>query len=234
MDITMKITYICHSGFLIETEKCYYLFDYYVGALPSLNCDKPILVFASHRHPDHYNPMIFDKLAKLGIKHITAILSKDIPKKHYPTNVDVLTVTFYQSYALPYEGGQLYTLHSTDEGVAFFIKCTDGILYHAGDLNDWVWAGETEQYNKQMTGNYRHEMKVLKEILADAFVDIAMIPLDPRQEKDYYRGMLYFLQKINAKKVFPMHYWQRPDVITKFLKEYSAYENIVQNTELFI
>ncbi len=27
----MKITYINHSGFLIETKDCYYIFDYYKG-----------------------------------------------------------------------------------------------------------------------------------------------------------------------------------------------------------
>ena len=32
----MKVFYILHSGFLIETEKSYYLFDYYRGALPAL------------------------------------------------------------------------------------------------------------------------------------------------------------------------------------------------------
>ena len=30
----MKITYINHSGFLIETRDCYYIFDYYKGELP--------------------------------------------------------------------------------------------------------------------------------------------------------------------------------------------------------
>ena len=32
----MKITYINHSGFLIETRDCYYIFDYYRGELPHL------------------------------------------------------------------------------------------------------------------------------------------------------------------------------------------------------
>lgn len=229
----MKTTYICHSGFLIETAECYYLFDYYVGALPTLNCDKPILVFASHRHPDHYNPIIFDKLEKLEMKQVTAVLAKDIPKKKHPSGVDVLTVTFHQSYELPYGGGQLHTLLSTDQGVAFFIKCAEGTIYHAGDLNDWVWEGETEQYNKQMTGSYRHEIKVLKEILADVAIDIAMVPLDPRQEKNSYRGMLYFLQNLPTKQVFPMHYWEKPDVIQTFVQEYPVYQGIVQNTEKY-
>ena len=33
----MKITYINHSGFLVETENCYYVFDYYKGEMPRLD-----------------------------------------------------------------------------------------------------------------------------------------------------------------------------------------------------
>ena len=32
----MKVTYINHSGFLIETRDCYYIFDYYKGELSHL------------------------------------------------------------------------------------------------------------------------------------------------------------------------------------------------------
>ena len=45
----MKVTYINHSGFLIETRDCYYIFDYYKGCLlytsivctydTAVNCD---------------------------------------------------------------------------------------------------------------------------------------------------------------------------------------------------
>lgn len=225
----MKITYICHSGFLIETAECYYLFDYYKGGLPKLNPRKPILVFASHRHPDHYNPGVFDKLTEQGMEQVTAVLSKDIPRKSYPSGAEVLTVTFHQSYELPYHGGQLHTLHSTDQGVAFLIRCPEGTIYHAGDLNDWVWEGETEQYNRQMTGSYRHEIKRLKEMLDGISVDVAFLPLDPRQEKDYYRGMLYFLQQIPTKKAYPMHYWERPEIIRQFIQEYPEYQEIIQS-----
>lgn len=228
----MKTTYIYHSGFLIETDECYYLFDYYRHRLPKLDPKKPILVFASHRHPDHYHPGIFDRLKGLGMERITAVLAKDIPKRNYPSEVEILTVTFHQNYELPY-GGQLFTLLSTDEGVAFLIRCKEGVIYHAGDLNDWVWEGEPEQYNKQMTGSYRHEINLLKETLGGTPVDIALLPLDPRQEKDYYRGMLYFLQKIKTKKAFPMHYWEKPEIIQQFLQEYPDYEGVVQDTEAF-
>ncbi len=41
----MKITYINHSGFLIETKDCYYIFDYYKGELPHLDKEKEVIVF---------------------------------------------------------------------------------------------------------------------------------------------------------------------------------------------
>ena len=222
----MNITYINHSGFLVETSKCYYLFDYFKGNLPELKADKPILVFSSHAHGDHYNPEIFDQLKALGMQQVIAVLSKDIPEKKYPEKITCIKVTFHQSYELPFDT-HLETLLSTDEGVAFLLTCPEGILYHAGDLNDWVWEEETEQYNKHMTGSYRHEVDLLK----GRNVAIAFIPLDPRQEKDYARGILYFLTKVDVKKIYPMHYWEQPQVIDQFLNEYPEYHDIIERTE---
>lgn len=42
------------------------------------------------------------------------------------------------------------TLFSTDEGVAFLLQCPEGMIYHAGDLNDWVWEEEPDEENQQM------------------------------------------------------------------------------------
>lgn len=214
----MKITYIYHSGFLVETDACYYLFDYYKGALPKLQTNKPILVFSSHSHKDHYNIEIFNILKTLGMKNITAILAKDISPKKYPDAIDVIKVTFHQTYELPCNT-TLETLLSTDAGVAFLLHCPDGTIYHAGDLNDWVWEGETEQYNKQMTGSYRHEIDLLK----DQKIDIAFLPLDPRQERNYANGILYFLKKVKVTQVYPMHYWEKPEIINKFINEHPEY-----------
>jgi len=55
----MRITYIGHSGFLVELRETLLLFDYYEGSLPQLPLEKQLYVFASHRHPDHFNPEIF-------------------------------------------------------------------------------------------------------------------------------------------------------------------------------
>lgn len=222
----MKITYIYHSGFLIETCECYYLFDYYKGNLPSMQTDKPILVFASHSHGDHYNPEIFSLLKEMGMKQITAVLAKDISPRKYPADTELVKAYAHKRYKLPCDT-VVETLQSTDAGVAFLLRCKEGILYHAGDLNDWCWSGESLQYNKQMTGSYRHEINLLKDMLGEDTIDAAFLPLDPRQEQNYAKGMLYFLQNICVKKVCPMHYWDRPEIIDKFLTENPDFRSLM-------
>ena len=61
--------------------------------------------------------------------------------------------------------------------------------------------------------------------------DVAFVVLDPRQEKDYDRGMCYFLEQIPVKQVYPMHYWESPDIIQTFLKEHPEYKVQINLTE---
>ena len=84
----MQITRIFHSGFLVETARRYFIFDYYKGELPKLNPDKPVYVFASHGHQDHYEPKVFELLKQQGIVPKLAILAKDIKEKKYPDGSD--------------------------------------------------------------------------------------------------------------------------------------------------
>ena len=223
----MKITYIYHSCFLIETDNCYYLFDYEKGSLPKLDVTKPIFVLSSHGHPDHYNPEIFSLLDSLGMKTIHAILSDDIV---CPANVNALQVVPGKEYHLCLDQ-KLTTFQSTDLGVAFLIEDDQKLIYHAGDLNDWVWEEESDSYNEQMTKDYRKQITLLSQKLNQRKIDVAFIVLDPRQENDYARGLCYFLEHIPVKQVYPMHYWESPDIITTFLKEHPKYKFQVQITE---
>ena len=223
----MKITYIYHSCFLIETDNCYYLFDYEKGSLPKLDVTKPIFVLSSHGHPDHYNPEIFSLLDSLGMKTIHAILSDDIV---CPANVNALQVVPGKEYHLCLDQ-KLTTFQSTDLGVAFLIEDDQKLIYHAGDLNDWVWEEESDSYNEQMTKDYRKQITLLSQKLNQRKIDVAFIVLDPRQENDYARGLCYFLEHIPVKQVYPMHYWESPDIITTFLKEHPKYKFQIQITE---
>lgn len=223
----MKVTYIHHSCFLVETDSCYYLFDYEKGCLPEMDITKPILVLSSHSHHDHYNPEIFSVLNTLGMQNIYAILSEDIG---VPANVNILQVSPGNEYHLWMEQ-KLVTLQSTDLGVAFLIEDHKELIYHAGDLNDWVWEEESDAYNEQMTIDYREQIDLLSRKLNHRKIDAAFVVLDPRQEKDYDRGLCYFLEHIPVKKVYPMHYWETPEIIETFLREHPEYSSKIQKTE---
>lgn len=239
----IEVSYIFHSGFLVETSECYYLFDYYKGNLPELDREKPVLVFASHSHADHYNPKVFYLLRSMGMKNITAILAKDIPQKRYPdclaptdtgkpdnniiqpsnhNPIPVIKAYHSREYSLPCHT-HLQTLLSTDSGVAFFLTCPEGSIYHGGDLNDWIMEDMPLQEQKQMTGSYRASVAKLK----GKTIDIAFLPLDPRLGKYYANGFLYFLHNINVKQAYPMHYWEQPEIIRQFLKEHPEYAGII-------
>ena len=162
------------------------------------------------------------------MQKVYAVLSKDIKK--VPQNIDVLQVTAGETYTLAL-GQTLTTFLSTDVGVAFLIDDGDNRIYHAGDLNDWVWDEESDADNARMTAAYRRQIDTLAKTAKEREIDTAFVVLDPRQEGDYARGMCYFLENVPVKAVYPMHYWGQPDIIKTFLAAYPQYVHIIQKTE---
>ena len=73
----MRVTYLGHSGFLLEMEDALFLFDYYQGSLPEMDPEKTLFVFVSHVHYDHYNPDIL-KLRRQR-QNIWYLFSDDVP-----------------------------------------------------------------------------------------------------------------------------------------------------------
>lgn len=214
----MKVTYIHHSSFLIETEERYLLFDYYEGNIPGLEQEKPLFVFASHRHSDHFSPVIFELAERYP--DITYILSADIWRKRVPEHLQDRTV-FMKSHTeqeiIP--GMEVKTLKSTDEGVAFLIRCDGAVIYHAGDLNNWYWEGEPDSWNEKMERVYKAEISRI----GNEKIDAAFIPLDGRQEDNFYLGVDEFMKYSDAKAIFPMHCWGDFSVIQR-LKEMECSE----------
>lgn len=211
----MKVTYIHHSSFLVELEHLALLFDYFEGEIPVTGKDKPLFVFASHRHGDHFSPSIFE-LAHRGGK-VTYVLSDDIWRRQVPEEL-VGKIVFLgpgESVQLPDGTGQtleIRTFKSTDEGVAFLIQAEGNVIYHAGDLNNWVWSGEPEQDNIRMSENYHKELAKL----AGCHIDVAFMMIDPRQGKDFYLGMDDFMRMVGADVVFPMHFWEDFEAASRF------------------
>ena len=223
----MKVTYLKHSGFMVESRNYIYLFDYIGGNIDkAIKSDKKIYVMVSHIHDDHFSKIIFD----IATKHdnVTYILSYDVVKKikknailsKMTEQLNIIRVQAHEKYKI--DDIVVETLKSTDEGVAFIVSEKDGTIYHAGDLNWWHWDGEPKSWNRNMEVNFKREIDSMR----GRKIDIAFVPLDPRQEEAYYMGMDYFIKNVGANEIYPMHFWGEPRIIDRYKSEYGG-ENIV-------
>ena len=234
----MEITYIGHSGFLLNTNDAYFLFDYYTGQIPEMDKDKPLVVFVSQKHKDHFNPVIFGLADKYP--HILFILAKGVPYKNLSVKFSVTMAKWQELYPGDFKNIMLVkkdiseevmldngkkllirTLRSTDEGVAFNIRYNNRNYYHAGDLNIWAFEEETEEYNRNMEQMYIKEMEKLKYIKPD----VAFVPLDPRLGNNSYKGLLTFLSYTDCQYIFPMHCWENYGIIGEFIKNSPEYKD---------
>lgn len=205
----MRVTFLGHSGFLVELDSVYLLFDWWKGELPALLPGKPLLCFASHQHQDHFAPHIFS--LDDGQRPVRFLLGKGIR----------LTPRNREKWGLRQEtaekctvlsGGEtcalaeatVETLRSTDEGVAFLVQCGAHSIYHAGDLNWWHWEGEDKAWNRNMEADFKRYIEPLR----GRSVDLAMVPLDPRLESAADWGLRYLLELAEVKRIVPMHQWE--------------------------
>lgn len=184
----MLITYLKNDGFVIELDTHILLFDYYKGPLPTFNPNKPLYVFVSHQHRDHYNPAIYTILHPT----IQYILSDDIDNKG---------VKMACNQTIQIDDVSIQTLLSTDIGVAFIVTVENKLIYHAGDLNWWHWDNEPEEDNLYQEITFKQEINKIKHLS----FDVMMIPLDPRLEDSATLGMEYILNNVTTKYVLPMH-----------------------------
>ncbi len=225
----MRVTYLDHSSFMLELEKHILIFDYFRGQLPAVTSSKEILFFSSHVHPDHYSLDIFLTLKQP--ERATYVISKDIWNKHkkvlqqkIDNGFKIQILSSNETRTL--ESCKIKTFKSTDEGVAFLVELEGKTIYHAGDLNWWHWMGESKAYNNNMAADYKREIDSMKGVS----IDLVFFPLDPRLEEAYCYGLDYFLQQTNTKYIFPMHCWDRYEIIEKYKsKQLPGEDNVVMS-----
>ena len=215
----MQIIFLHHSSFLVEVDDKVLIFDYFAGdkvngftftgKIPEYEPDTKIYMFASHSHKDHYDMDILRMAEKYP--NIKYIFSKDIKispnflKKHGIDPKVREKVTFVDAgKKYKVDDLNIKTLRSTDAGVAFYVESNGVTLYHAGDLNNWIWDGAGDLTNGVQERNYKFQIRQL----AGLPINIAFVPMDPRQGKYTYSGFDLFMKETEAELVFPMHMWQ--------------------------
>lgn len=224
----MHVTFLDHSGFLVELPGLTLLFDWWKGDLPPLPSG-PLLVFASHRHPDHFDPRIF--ALDDGQRDVRFLLGKGIHltdrnRKKWGLSekaaADCRVLSGGES-ASPLPGVTVEALPSTDEGVAFLVTAEGRTVFHAGDLNWWHWEGEDKAWNANMAADFKRYTEPLRGRCAD----LALLPLDPRLGVPYaYWGLLRFLELMDVRHLLSMHQWEQPEITDEFLRAYPQYAPI--------
>ena len=69
-------------------------------------------------------------------------------------------------------------------------------------------------------------------LIADRHIDVAFVPMDARQEALFGDGLAGFLAAVkDVEKVYPMHYWDKIELMDQFLAAHPQYRGIVLNPE---
>ena len=223
----MNIDYLGHSGFLVETENAALLFDYYCGDISLVGqkaVEKPLYVFVSHAHPDHFNPKIFSLAG--GARTPKYLLSFDVKgNTSVPKELDVQFLDADRTYRI--EGlGTVRTFVSTDEGVAFLVTTPDETLFHAGDLNWWDWPGEDPLWLAEQETVFKREIRKLAGIPIDA----AFVVLDDRLAENFAKGMEFFLSACRAKYVLPMHFKAGSRAVRHYIQHINSGDSVLLDT----
>lgn len=185
--------YIAHSGYIFETSRHILLFDVAAGVVPSHYWFSPKIktCFVSHHHCNHFNSTIVDW-------NVPIVAAKDVPLK---SSSNVYFVS--KGDTLSMQGLHITVFDSTDAGVAFLVDTHEGVIFHAGDFNDWHWNQEVSSEESQLSH------LLFKSILVDIarhHIDIACFPCDQRMGVDFDIGPLEFIAQCKPQVFCAMHH----------------------------
>lgn len=212
----MKLTYIYHSGFVIELDSFCILIDYYKDSDKNpdrgfvhrrfLKYPGRLYILSSHSHADHFNPEILEwKAIRPDIRYI---LSEDIRAQGQACFHDAIFLKKGENWNDDLIHIQAFG--STDMGISFLIEFQGKYIFHAGDLNNWHWKAEsTPEESQGYEENYLKELEQLAQYTER--IHLALFPVDPRLGQDYARGAEQFIDRIRIDWFAPMHFWEKYD-----------------------
>lgn len=219
----IRLTYIFHSGFVVETAAGILVFDYWLdlaNVLPkclSRRGGRHVYVFASHFHKDHFTKDIFGWKQSLG-SDVTYILSKDI-LKHSRADKGEADVWLAKGGTWADENIQVTATGSNDSGVSWIVETGGNRIFHAGDLCNWYarFLADGNKYRQPYSEElgedidpvaeekrFLGELKDIQKI-AKGF-DLVMFPVDGRIGNGYTLGAREFIERFQVGMFVPMHF----------------------------
>lgn len=220
----IKLTYIYHSCFVLESEQSILIFDYWMDPANVLNKyisknrNKHVYVFASHFHEDHFTKEIFKWKKDYHFSHFIYILSKDI-LRHRRAQKEDADVWLAKGGKWEDDNIKVAATGSNDSGVSWIIEIEGKRIFHAGDLCNWyarfldgrtlnetIYSEDFEKYINPVDEEKRFlgELKDIHKI-TNSF-DIAMFPIDGRIGNGYTLGARQFIEHFKIGLLVPMHF----------------------------
>ena len=216
--ILMHIIHLSHSGFLVEDDGDYFLFDP-VSPFQGPKDYERLFVFVSHAHHDHFKPDCFNAFYKEERAHF--IFSRDIEENiSKPSIANLHILDNYESVDI--EEVHIESYGTTDAGNSYFVSAHGVNYFHSGDLNWWHWKRMSDQELKVEEEDYKREVDRLR----GKSIDYAFVPVDPRLEEYAYLAINYFIKTIKPKFVIPMHSFRELD----FYKDLERHVNLMDTT----
>ena len=205
-----KVTYLDNAGFVVKTDKTFYVFDYYRDPTHHLvkelqnNPDLPVIFFASGPYTSHYNDAIFN----LAQNHNRAyICANQVVSRIGDTEENTATLTAGDKIEdVLGTGTTVHAFGSTESGVSFVVKTADGkVILHGGDLAPYHLD---ENSKKDNTSAMRQKFETIVNRIAEEYptVDLAFVAVDPLVGDNYAEGVRYMVEKIDVKNLVPMHF----------------------------
>lgn len=228
----IAIRYVWHDCFAVYMRDATFVFDYWLGPdgtadvsrlLDSIDASIPLYVLVSHSHKDHYNPDIFAWASRFP--RIRYVVSSDVWKRmrHIvsPTSVykgprpDPSTVTVLRPGEIFCDDTvRVAAFPSTDTGNSYIADCGGTRIFHAGDLNAWIWLDESSpQEVRKAMGDFHACLRDIRRYIettpkpdSGADIDFCFFPVDSRIGRDYFTGAAEITIAFNTSRFFPMHF----------------------------
>ncbi len=227
----MKITYLDHSSFLIETEQQLLLLDY--GAVPQRpahgalrqgvfdldqylqdqqTAKRSLIGYASHRHADHFDA----GLAKTFLQHDIPFILSD--EQQFKLSSYMKDKNFHR--LLPHtvsivENIKIANTGSTDQGGSILFEPigSDFSIYYGADLA--VWDDFPEFYRGFDTEyNWLKQQKILFKPTKIVFLPSGTS--DGYQEEPLLNGAKRMIDMLQPEMIIPMHGYGYPDYYRNF------------------
>lgn len=221
----IKISYVWHDCFVVETDVANIVFDYWLDSAGSssdmpaevarLDRSKPLYVLVSHGHKDHYNPAIFSWASQF--ESVRYVVSADVFRRmrHIVSATSVysgpkvsadIVATLRHGESASFGGVTVMAFPSTDIGNSYMLDVCGVRIFHAGDLNAWIWKDEsTEQEIRKAMGDYMACLRDIGQACGER-IDYAFFPVDSRIGTDYFTGAREFVRRFDVGHFFPMHF----------------------------